>query len=149
MPIQMQSIEHLDSIKGKVQIPSAPPIPPKQHLPGYYTSSKPIQKSFSPPASPVANPIKVVPPLTPYKPQVISSMTIVKPKPVDEKTTPQENQALLRAMTCEDILLLLDNMNLGEYKNNFQREQVDGELMLELSKSDLEDLGVTKNIHQI
>ena len=73
----------------------------------------------------------------------------VQAKTITENATPEENQALLKVMTGEDILLLLDNMNLGEYKDSFQREQVDGELMLELRKDDLADLGVTKNIHQI
>ena len=138
----------------------SPPLPPVNQ-----TSPKPVEeKSFPPPlptrpittpatrpittpASPVANPSKAVPATPPPdKIQVKTNITIVKP---NEKATPEENQALLKAMTSEDVLLLLDNMNLGEYKDNFQREQVDGELMLELTKSDLEDLGVTKNIHQI
>ena len=83
-----------------------------------------------------------------FPPQTTKILT-VQPKTVTENATPEDNQALLKVMTGEDILQLLDNMNLGQYKDNFQREQVDGELMLELNKSDLEDLGVTKNIHQI
>jgi len=38
-------------------------------------------------------------------------------------------------------------LQLLEYKDNFQREKVDGELLVVLSKQELEDLGVTKGIH--
>ena len=114
-------------------------------------TTTPATRPTTTPASPVANPSKAVPATPPPdKTQVTSPKTnVIIVKPSNEKATPKENQALLKVMTGEDILLLLDNMNLGEYKDGFQREQVDGELMLELTKSDLEDLGITKNIHQI
>jgi len=52
-------------------------------------------------------------------------------------------------MNVETVLHILDDMNLAEYKNSFEHEQVDGELLVELSKQELEDLGVTKKIHQL
>ena len=64
-------------------------------------------------------------------------------------TTPKENIAYLKTMDVATVLQLLDDMNLAEYKDNFQRELVDGELLVELSKQELEDLGITKNIHQL
>ena len=64
-------------------------------------------------------------------------------------TSPKENIAYLKAMSVESVLQLLDDMNLVEFKDSFQREQVDGELLAELSKQELEDLGVTKRIHQL
>ena len=141
-----------------------PPLPPMNQ-----TSPKSVEEqSFPPrlperppnpvsiPSSPAANPNKVAPtaPLVkspPYqsqeKPAKVNISTV--PTTTTDKATPEENKALLKAMNGEDILMLLDNMNLGEYKDKFQHEQVDGDLMLELTKKDLEDLGVTKNIHQI
>jgi len=64
------------------------------------------------------------------------------------ETTPEENIAYLKTMDVESVLQLLSDMNLTEYKDSFQREQVDGELMADLSLEELEDLGVTKRIHQ-
>ena len=64
------------------------------------------------------------------------------------ETTPEENIAYLKTMDVESVLQLLSDMNLTEYKDSFQREQVDGELMADLSQEELEDLGVTKKIHQ-
>jgi len=64
-------------------------------------------------------------------------------------TTSEENIAYLKTMSVESVLQLLDDMNLIEYKDSFQHEQVDGELLAELSKQELEDLGVTKRIHQL
>ena len=123
-----------------------PPLPTRP-------TTTPATRPTTTPASPIANPSNAVPATPPPdKPQVQSQspMTnIITLKQTNEKATPEENQALLRAMTGEDVLLLLDNMNLGEYKDSFQREQVDGELMLELTKTDLEDLGITKNLHQV
>lgn len=145
----------------------SPPLPPLNQPPPKPTE----EKSFPPPlpgrtVSPVttstgslANPSKAIPATPPHVQTQIKLAPVqregkpttmqVQAKTVTENATPEENQALLKVMTGEDILLLLDNMNLGEYKDSFQREQVDGELMLELRKDDLADLGVTKNIHQI
>lgn len=143
----------------------SPPLPPMNQ-----TSPTSTEKSFPPPlpnrpTNPVTvptGPKKAVPSTSPPVESQIKSPPVQNqvsrtqaniftplPNTAKEKATPEENQALLKAMTGEDILTLLDNMNLGEYKDSFQQEQVDGELMLELTKSDLEDLGITKNIHQI
>lgn len=134
----------------------SPPLPPMNQ-----TSPKSIEECSFPPqlperppnpvsisASPIANPplAKSPPDQNQGKPAKVNISTV--PNTTIEMTT-EENKALLKAMNVEDILMLLDNMNLGEYKDKFQHEQVDGELMLELTKSDLQDLGITKNIHQI
>ncbi|XP_065910157.1 uncharacterized protein [Dysidea avara] len=70
--------------------------------------------------------------------------------PIDTITspTPEENIAYLRTMDVDRILQLLVDMNLGQYKESFQHEQVDGELLADLTVEELEDLGVTKKIHQ-
>ena len=135
--------------------PTARPTSPVNRTP----TTTPIEKKYPPrllpsrpPPSPVAKPEKVPTTIAPSEKILVTpqniTVTTIKPGTI-EKATPEDNKALLKAMTEEDILLLLENMNLGEYKDSFQREQVDGELMLELTKSDLEDLGITKNIHQI
>ncbi|XP_065910515.1 uncharacterized protein [Dysidea avara] len=64
-------------------------------------------------------------------------------------SSPEENIGYLKTMDVETVLQLLADMNLGEYKDSFQREQVDGELLVVLTKDELEDLGVTKKIHQL
>lgn len=150
---------------------NSPPLPPMNQ-----TSPKSIEeKPFPPqlpnrptnppsvPTSPLANPNKAIPAKPPSdlsqgkppsnlsqgKPPMKTNIAIKQLNTAIEKLTPEENKALLKDMSGEDVLQLLENMNLGEYKDSFQQEQVDGELMVELTKKDLEDLGVTKNIHQI
>jgi len=51
-------------------------------------------------------------------------------------------------MDVDHILQLLVDMNMGQYKDSFQHEQIDGELLVELTVEELEDLGVTRKIHQ-
>ena len=82
------------------------------------------------------------------KPSIAQTSIPISTNP-DTTMTPEENIAYLKTMNVETVLQLLDDMNLAEYKNSFEREQVDGELLVELSKQELEDLGVTKNIHQL
>ncbi|XP_065909271.1 uncharacterized protein [Dysidea avara] len=60
----------------------------------------------------------------------------------------EDNISYLKSYTLADMLQLLENMNLGEYKKSFGEQQIDGEIFVCLEKSDLEDLGVTKSIHQ-
>jgi len=62
--------------------------------------------------------------------------------------TKEENVAYLKTFTLFDMLQLLDNMNLGQYKENFKDEQIDGEMLVHLERTDLVDLGVSKTIHQ-
>ena len=48
------------------------------------------------------------------------------------------------------VLLLLDGMGLGVYKEAFSREKITGDIMLELNDSMLKDeLGVKLQIHRI
>jgi len=63
-------------------------------------------------------------------------------------SNPEENIAYLKAYTLADMLQLLDNMNLREHKKSFGENQIDGEMFVYLDKSNLEDLGVIKSIHQ-
>lgn len=51
---------------------------------------------------------------------------------------------------CLKVLHLLDAMKLGDYKSNFEREQITGDLMMVLDDSILEqELGVKTRIHRI
>ena len=69
------------------------------------------------------------------------------PGPVTSPT-PEENIAYLKKLDFDSVLQLLSDMNLAEYRDIFKREQVDGELLVDLTIEDLEDLGITKRIHQ-
>ena len=60
----------------------------------------------------------------------------------------EENVAYLKSFSLDSLLQLLENMNLGQYKDNFADEQIDGELIVHLERNDLVDLGIDKNIHQ-
>ena len=60
----------------------------------------------------------------------------------------EENLAYLRTLNLDNMLHLLDNMNLGDYKERFEDERIDGEIIVHLDKGDLVELGVNKNIHQ-
>ena len=60
----------------------------------------------------------------------------------------EENVAFVKTLTLDNMLQLLDNMNLGQYKKRFKDERIDGEIIVHLDKGDLVELGVIKNIHQ-
>ena len=60
----------------------------------------------------------------------------------------EENVAYLKSFSLDSLLQLLENMNLGQYKDNFENEQIDGEMIVHLEREDLVDLGVDKSIHQ-
>ncbi|XP_065909267.1 uncharacterized protein [Dysidea avara] len=112
------------------------------------------------PPSPVAKPSTVLPAI-PSKPVPIGNkeptyetleeptQPMVPPATPTFETTPEENIAYLKTMDVETVLQLLGDMNLAEYKDSFRHEQVDGELLVDLTKNELEDLGITKKIHQL
>ena len=80
-----------------------------------------------------------------------STVPVTSPDPSPEPVTsptPEENIAYLKKINLDGMLQLLSDMNLAEYKDSFKHEQVDGELLVDLTVEDLEDLGVTKRIHQ-
>ena len=60
----------------------------------------------------------------------------------------EENIAYLKTFNIDKLLQLLENMNLGQYKESFEDQQIDGEMIIHLERADLVDLGVNKNIHQ-
>ena len=60
----------------------------------------------------------------------------------------EENIAYLKTFDIDKLLQLLENMNLGQYKESFEDQQIDGEMIIHLERADLVDLGVNKNIHQ-
>ena len=62
--------------------------------------------------------------------------------------TQEENIAYLKTFSLDKLLQLLENMRLGQYKDNFEDEQIDGEMIIHLDRKDLVDLGIDKNIHQ-
>ena len=80
-------------------------------------------------------------------------LTIPSPPPSTNVTTlhssKEENLAYLKSLNLSDMLQLLDNMNLGEHKESFKDENIDGEMMIHLDRADLVDLGVNKRIQQM
>ena len=112
----------------------SPPLPPLNQPPLKLTE----EKSFPPPlpgrpVNPVTaptsflpNPTKAVPATPPHVQTQIKLAPVqreekltttqvftLQPKTVTENATPEENQALLKVMTGENIFLLLNIMNLG------------------------------------
>ncbi|XP_065910805.1 uncharacterized protein [Dysidea avara] len=135
-----------------------------EQIPGEYNKQNPSTVVVSNPPLPGRNSCRNLIPL-PRRHQSIPSSYPINPvagpimpqhsMPLNKSTypvtttTPEENIAYLKTMDVETVLQLLGDMNLAEYKDSFQREQVDGELLVVLSKQELEDLGVTKRIHQL
>ena len=66
-----------------------------------------------------------------------------------KQTLLEENVAYLKTMQRGDILQLLDAMNLSIYKEAFEQEQIDGEMMSCLSADMLSELGVSKALHRL
>ena len=63
-------------------------------------------------------------------------------------TTPDENRTYLRSLNVTGVLQVLDELNLGQYKEIFQQNQVDGRTLLSFTTVDLEELGVLTDLHQ-
>jgi len=154
-PIKLPPLVPASPLGKSATVPPAIPSKPisvSNKEPNYDNPTQPRV-----PPSPIVKPSSV-PPAIPSKPRSIGNK-----EPTLEDTTPptvpettsttattveEENIAYLKTLDAESMLQLLDDMNLVEYKDSFHREQVDGELLVELSLEELEDLGVTKKIHQ-
>jgi len=63
-------------------------------------------------------------------------------------TTPDENRTYLRYLSVTNVLQALDKLNLGQYKETFQQNQVNGRTLLSFTSVDLEELGVMNHLHQ-
>ena len=64
--------------------------------------------------------------------------------------TAKDNISYLRNLSTVDIMQLLDAMKLGEYKDAFKREMIDGEIMCALSEEMLlNDLKIEKQLHRL
>ena len=64
--------------------------------------------------------------------------------------TAEDNISYLRNLSTVDIMQLLDAMKLGEYKDAFEREMIDGEIMCALSEDMLlNDLKIEKQLHRL
>ena len=63
-------------------------------------------------------------------------------------TSPDENRTYLRSLSVSDILRVLDNVNLAQYRDAFQINQVDGKTLLSYTTVDLIELGVTTDLYQ-
>ena len=63
-------------------------------------------------------------------------------------TSPDENRTYLRSLDVDSVLRVLDKMNLGQYKDTFQQNNINGKTLLSYTKMDLEELGIEMNIHQ-
>ena len=51
-------------------------------------------------------------------------------------------------VTVSDVCEWLKKIGMSQYADKFEEEGVDGELLVELDKEDLPDLGVEKPLHQ-
>lgn len=76
------------------------------------------------------------------------NVTLQTPTVPNVGGTNEENIAYLKTFSLDKLLQLLENMNLGQYKENFEGEQIDGEMIVHLGMDELADLGVDKRIHR-
>ena len=63
-------------------------------------------------------------------------------------TSPDENRTYLRSLSVSDVLRVLDKINLAQYRDAFQKNQVNGKTLLSYTTVDLKELGVTTELHQ-
>ena len=90
-----------------------------------------------------------IPPVSTINPKRYNSSSVLSStKVTDSHGSKEENLAYLKTLSLNNILQLLDNMNLAQYKERFTEERIDGEILLHLDRGDLVELGVTKTIHQ-
>lgn len=77
-----------------------------------------------------------------------NNSSVLSSNSVDSHSSREENLAYLKMLSLNNMLQLLDNMNLGQYKERFMEERIDGEILIHLDRGDLVELGITKTIHQ-
>jgi len=136
-----------EPIPGEIDV-ARPPVQYSPQQGGQNTDSE-----YVVPVVPKRHPLLSPSPLATDHNKVRSSATVpvtspnLPTKPVSSPT-PEENIAYLKKMDLDSILQLLVDMNLAEYKDTFKCEQVDGELLVDLTVEDLAELGVTKRVHQ-
>ena len=53
-----------------------------------------------------------------------------------------------KTMTTAEVVQWLEEIGLGEYKEIFEEEDVNGSLLAELDMDDLEEMGVSKKFHR-
>ena len=53
-----------------------------------------------------------------------------------------------KTMTTAEVVQWLEEIGLGEYKELFEKEGVNGSLLAELEMDDLEEMGVSKKYHR-
>lgn len=57
--------------------------------------------------------------------------------------------SLAREFTTDDVIEFLIKIGLFQYAESFKEEDISGDVLLEASSSDLEDLQVTSHLHQM
>ena len=67
----------------------------------------------------------------------------------DAQKDTEANIAFLKTMQRGDVLQLLDAMNLSVYKDAFEQEQIDGDIMACLNEEMLSELGVSRSLHRL
>ncbi|XP_019857261.1 PREDICTED: uncharacterized protein LOC109585561 [Amphimedon queenslandica] len=64
--------------------------------------------------------------------------------------TRERNKEILDNYSVTEVLKLLEDMNLGQYKKKFEEEQITGSLLLEIDDDILQnELGVTSKLHRL
>jgi len=122
----------LSEVQGSFtsSITSAPPTSQRKKTPIYEF----FQKTW-----PRRKPKDIITTLTPQCSYVQSS---------SPPTTPDKNRTYLRTLGITDVLQALDKLNLGQYKDTFQQNQVNGRTLLAFTTVDLEELGVMNDQDQ-
>jgi len=134
-----------DTKKYQASVEPPPPLP-SAHVP---QDSKTVDFASIYPPKPLPKSKKSVGSGSPtiIPPQKHATLPNTQSTQVTDKVTKQ-NIAYLQSLSGSDMLHLLDRMNLGQHKDSFKQEQVDGALFTKLTATELEELGITKSIHQ-
>ena len=120
----------------KPVVPTSPPLPPRKK------SQNPFSQNTWPRRKPNSDKDKISMLPTNHNLYSLHQKSNLPP------TSPDANRTYLRSLSILDVLQVLDMVNLGQYKESFQRNQVDGKALLSYTTIDLVDLGVTSDLHQ-
>ena len=69
--------------------------------------------------------------------------------PLSEGESRLKNLQRLKELSDNEVLVLLEKMNLNQYRDTFEEEHIDGILLASLDNEMLEELGVTKSLHKL
>jgi len=123
------AIDQITDVRKYQASAKPPPLPTARPPPSFTLNSspKPLPKPLPKPTQAASNASPVT-----FPPQQQRYASLPRAQSTQDDDDTEQNKVHLQSLSCSDMLHLLERMNLGQYKDSFEREQVDGRLLCNL-----------------